>query len=244
MLVNQAFSLPLLMVVVGTLALSWRGHAFIPVKLHGSINGGNKIYSCLMMSADPIDRATWLKAVAVKASAVCLTSASLQHISPALAAMYSTDVKANSNQWQVSDPSKAELFFPQVLAGYQEIAKLDRDWDKIVIDKEDGDAIRRYLGTVGVSSPLFQINKAFNGIKDAVGNNPDKYEDIEVIDFVEASIEVLKHIQQADFLAYSQIFAGFGNGGGGTDYIAESRKQVHEALESYEEMLLCLNIKN
>ncbi|CAM9422384.1 unnamed protein product [Heterosigma akashiwo] len=130
-----------------------------------------------------------------------------------------------------------------ILAGYKELCQLDKNWEKIVVNREDGDVIRRYLGTVGVKSPLFQINKAFNGVKDAVGNNPDKYEDtIEVVDFVEASNDALQHIQQADFLAYSQNFANFGNGGGGEDYIALSRVQVKEAIASYKDILEALSL--
>lgn len=40
------------------------------------------------------------------------------------------------------------------------------NWDKYTA-KQDGDAIRRLIGTIGVSSPLSSIRKAFTSIRDA-----------------------------------------------------------------------------
>jgi hypothetical protein len=37
---------------------------------------------------------------------------------------------------------------------------------------------------------------------------------------------VLDGLKNSDFLAYSSIFSGYGNGGGGTNYLDESKKQV------------------
>ena len=40
------------------------------------------------------------------------------------------------------------------------------NWDKYSM-KQDGDAIRRLIGTIGVSSPLSSLRKAFTSIRDA-----------------------------------------------------------------------------
>lgn len=40
------------------------------------------------------------------------------------------------------------------------------NWDKYTA-KQDGDAIRRLIGTIGVSSPLSSVRKAFISIRDA-----------------------------------------------------------------------------
>lgn len=40
------------------------------------------------------------------------------------------------------------------------------NWEKYTV-KQDGDAIRRLIGTIGVSSPLSSIRKAFVSIRDA-----------------------------------------------------------------------------
>ncbi len=52
--------------------------------------------------------------------------------------------------WRVLDDN------PDVLA----------NWDKYS-KKQDGDAIRRLIGTIGVSSPLSSLRKAFTSIRDA-----------------------------------------------------------------------------
>lgn len=46
-----------------------------------------------------------------------------------------------------------------------------------------------------------------------------------------------------DFLAYSSVFAGYGNGGGGEDYIGNSRKQVQRAISAMKEVLEVIDEK-
>lgn len=43
-------------------------------------------------------------------------------------------------------------------------------------------------------------------------------------------------------LAYSNNFSSYGNGGGGTDFMEESRQALTPALEAYEEMLSILRL--
>ena len=40
------------------------------------------------------------------------------------------------------------------------------NWEKYTA-KQDGDAIRRLIGTIGVSSPLSSVRKAFISVRDA-----------------------------------------------------------------------------
>ena len=61
----------------------------------------------------------------------------------------------------------------------------------------------------------------------------DKFESI--------SSEFLEALNQADFLAYSSIFSEYGNGGGGADYINQSRTQVKRAAGSIKEAINFLN---
>lgn len=49
--------------------------------------------------------------------------------------------------------------------------------------------------------------------------------------------QYLQALNQADFLAYSSIFAGYGNGGSGVDFIEESHKQVQKAITNLEDMI-------
>lgn len=46
-----------------------------------------------------------------------------------------------------------------------------------------------------------------------------------------------------DFLAYSNNFSSYGNGGGGTDYLEESHKAIRPALEAYKEIMQMLKLE-
>mmetsp|Transcript_3357 Transcript_3357/g.10432 ORF Transcript_3357/g.10432 Transcript_3357/m.10432 type:complete len:212 (+) Transcript_3357:47-682(+) len=79
----------------------------------------------------------------------------------------------------------------------------------------DGDEIRRYLGTVGTASPLFLLDGALKIL----------YADLD-IDQVPDLEELLGTVRQADYLAYSTLFAV---GSGGMDpkpYMRDCLKQV------------------
>lgn len=54
------------------------------------------------------------------------------------------------------DPASLDFLRTDVLA----------NWEKYTV-RQDGDAIRRLIGTIGVSSPLSSIRKAFTSIRDA-----------------------------------------------------------------------------
>lgn len=40
------------------------------------------------------------------------------------------------------------------------------NWEKLTV-RQDGDAIRRLIGTIGVSSPLSSLRRAFISVRDA-----------------------------------------------------------------------------
>lgn len=46
------------------------------------------------------------------------------------------------------------------------LSDLLENWEKLTV-KQDGDAIRRLIGTIGVSSPLSSLRKAFISVRDA-----------------------------------------------------------------------------
>ena len=62
-------------------------------------------------------------------------------------------------------------------------------------------------------------------------------DDIDVGAYDETSTVLLQALNQADFLAYSSVFAGYGNGGNGIDYIDESHKQVKKAINVISELI-------
>ena len=90
------------------------------------------------------------------------------------------------------------------------------NWDTFA--KGGGDAIRTELGTQGITSPLFQIDKALKVLRDNVDD---------LVEFTEQSEEFGLALSRADSMAYSANFAG----GSGKPtppavYIEKSKKEV------------------
>ena len=101
-------------------------------------------------------------------------------------------------------------------AAARTIDNLLSNWDSI--SKGGGDAIRTQLGTQGITSPLFQIDKALKVLRDSA-------EDL--VEFTEMTDEFLLNLSRADSMAYSANFAG----GSGKPtppavYIEKSRVEV------------------
>ena len=128
----------------------------------------------------------------------------------------------------INDPTGIARF----KQGYKDLQDLDKNWDSVV--KDSGDNVRRVLGTVYAnpcsvslcSFPIF-VNKFAKANVD----------ELDLSAFDGPSMELLEALNQADFLAYSSVFSGYGNGGGGEDYIAGSRKQVKRGIEAFKEVL-------
>ena len=117
---------------------------------------------------------------------------------------------------------------------YQVLTDLDKNWDKTV--KGEGDNVRRQLGTVYAppkcSSPLCSFNLF---VPKFISENANEIDNID--DILEPSSELLEALNQADFLAYSSVFSEYGNGGGGADYIQQSRKQVQRSSIKLKEII-------
>ena len=98
-----------------------------------------------------------------------------------------------------------------------------KELDAIIVEFEDiqggGDGIRRRLGTVGTSSPLFQIEKVCQKLL-PVAEDPGE--------FAEALEDFMLGIGRVDGMAYSSNFAG-GSGkpseNSAATYIARSEKR-------------------
>lgn len=137
-------------------------------------------------------------------------------------------VHPNHIQAKVND----DISINRLKSSLSELERLDRDWAKY---QSNGDDIRRVLGTVysppSCNSPLCS-SEAF--IQKFIRSNMDEL-DFEAFDG--PSSKYLRALNQADFLAYSSIFAGYGNGGSGVDYIDESHKQVKKAILQLKDMI-------
>jgi hypothetical protein len=99
------------------------------------------------------------------------------------------------------------------------IDDLLQNWPTVVA-QGGGDGIRREIGTVGTTSPLFQIDKALRVLR-------EEAEDL--IEFTDQTEEFQLALSRADSMAYSANFAG----GSGKPtppavYIEKSRNEVIE----------------
>ena len=81
-------------------------------------------------------------------------------------------------------------------AGCQSIQYLLDHYDEIIV-QGGGDNVRRYLGTVGMTSGLVNIDKALKVLADQADD---------FMDYTETQNEVVQSIQQADGSAYMAIF--------------------------------------
>ena len=134
-------------------------------------------------------------------------------------------------------PSQAALNDAEAMSRYlaarDELASLDKNWDKVI--SSGGDGIRRRLGTVysppACTSPLC----SFNIFTDKFVSR--HFDDIDYAAFEAPSADLIEALNQADFLAYSSVFADYGNGGGGVDYIANSRVQVQRAISAIDKVI-------
>jgi hypothetical protein len=85
-----------------------------------------------------------------------------------------------ATRWQpTGDTSKAESYYTILKAGETELRNLLAEWEERTITKTgayDGDAVRRAIGTVGVGSPLFGIDK----ILKTVGLDLDARDELDI----------------------------------------------------------------
>ena len=155
-------------------------------------------------------------------------------------ALYETKtVDAAKNTYDVADATKCKAYLPLLDASGKALDELSTNWDRIATD---GDSVRRYLGTVGVTSPLFKIRGGLKGVLKAK-DLPDAFD---VVAFAEASEAFLNDLQDAEGDAYGAQFADYSTsvGSGGQSpsatMLGKARKDVERAQRSYAELLRLL----
>ena len=155
-------------------------------------------------------------------------------------ALYDTKtVDAAKNTYDVADATKCKEYLPLLDASGKTLDELAANWDKIATD---GDNVRRYLGTVGVTSPLFKIRGGLRGVLKAA-DLPDSFD---AVAFAEASEQFLAELQDAEGDAYGAQFADYSTsvGSGGQSpsatMLGKARKDVERAQRSYAELLKLL----
>ena len=155
-------------------------------------------------------------------------------------ALYDTKtVDAAKNTYDVADATKCKAYLPLLDASGKALDELTSNWDRIATD---GDSLRRYLGTVGVTSPLFKIRGGLKGVLKA-NDLPDAFD---AVAFAEASEQFLAELQDAEGDAYGAQFADYSTsvGSGGQSpsatMLGKARKDVERAQRSYAELLKLL----
>ncbi|CAM9428622.1 unnamed protein product [Ascophyllum nodosum] len=168
---------------------------------------------------------------------VALSGASSLVMPPGISSAY--DQKQST--WQPKgDPKTAGSWFPLVGKCYEALEDVITNWEKYTV-RQDGDAIRRMIGTVGVSSPLSSLRKAFVSIRDA---EEESQEDFDVMAYVEAYMEVLTALGDAENDLYSANFADYSGGGGtkGSQFIVKANKSLKIARDHFKEVNSILGI--
>lgn len=123
----------------------------------------------------------------------------------------------------------------QIAEGYRALGVLLDQFDSITA-REGGDGVRRVLGTVGTTSPVYLIEPAFRLLFDKDETLPMEY--------IEGVENVLLALQSADSEAYSAIFITFSSAKGKPeDYFKRSRQEVVKARAEWYKLLEMLNIK-
>jgi hypothetical protein len=112
-----------------------------------------------------------------------------------------------------------------------DLVALDKDWDKLV--KNDGDNIRRQLGTV-FKPPTCE--RALCDFDVFVRKYARTHEDLDLGEYDIIGTEALQVLNQADYLAYSSVFSEYGNGGEG-GYIEKSHDQIKKAIGVFSELV-------
>uniref|UniRef100_A0A7S2UXU3 Uncharacterized protein n=1 Tax=Fibrocapsa japonica TaxID=94617 RepID=A0A7S2UXU3_9STRA len=131
--------------------------------------------------------------------------------------------------WKTSgNPKSYKTWAPQVRDGYKRLEIMVENWDEIAA-KDNGDEMRRFLGTVGVSSSLTSFKKALYGVRDAV-DLPSSFDEIE---WAEKAEEVVTCLGDAENDFYSANFAEFSGGGQlkSAQFIKKARPFVKKAYK-------------
>ena len=132
----------------------------------------------------------------------------------------------------VAAPSKAAspaAAKQQILAGYDELGRLLRDFEAVV-SGGGGDGVRRVLGTVGTTSPVYLIEPAFRLLFDADESLPMEY--------IETVESLMRNLAAADSEAYSAIFIEFSSAKGKpADYFGRSKQAVARARDDWRQLM-------
>ena len=109
----------------------------------------------------------------------CILAAPVLTLPRRANALYDTKtVDAAKATYDVADATKCKAYLPLLDASGKTLDELAANWDRIATD---GDSVRRYLGTVGVTSPLFKIRGGLKGVLKAK-DLPDAFDAVACVE--------------------------------------------------------------
>lgn len=140
-----------------------------------------------------------------------------------------TDIPGTLKDAPKKKPSEVEAAKAQIAEASRELDRLMANYDAVTT-AYGGDGVRRVLGKVGTTSPLFQIEQALKLLFDNDPNLPDKY--IEDLD------AVMLGISDADGQAYSSNFVSFSSAKGKPeDYWKRAQDNIPPMQTALKEMI-------
>ena len=165
------------------------------------------------------------------ASVVTCTTSSLVGTSPAAATIMDTSMEG------------AKTFRPGTKLGVEEGKKrfslARRDVQYLLdnydeISKGGGDAVRRYLGTVGVTSYMYGITKVLKDLRDEADD---------IVDFTETCNEFEAYLYQAEGAAYQSLFVEHSSAKGTPEsFLATAKKDVQSMKRYMDELAAQLKL--
>lgn len=122
----------------------------------------------------------------------------------------------------------------QIAAGYTALDTLLGEF-RVVTEREGGDGVRRILGTVGASSPVYRVEAAFRSLTEAADEPPEYLDGLE---------ELMRNLADADSQAYSANFISFSSAKGTPEqYFGRSKEAVARAKKEWAALMKMLGME-
>ena len=205
------------------------GSADVPARLSTRIGrdaSNESPQSGLVLSATSSSRLSFL--VATSASLLISSASTIQPAAATLMDATQDEAKTFSPGTKLSVEEGKQRFS----AARKDVQYLLENYDTIC--EGGGDAVRRYLGTVGVSSNMYGITKVVKDLR-------DEAEDL--VEFTECANEFEAYLYQAEGAAYQSLFVEHSSAKGTpATFLATAKKDVVSMQRYMDDLAKQLNL--